>query len=200
MRGMIFFGAGGAGGAAFQIAGGILAAANLYAMMTDPDYLNLIMSAQGGNAFNLIAAQVQLIVSAGGAAKGILYAAMGKGPALAALAKGATIRSAAGLTIYRGVHGKHPRIADARAGRVVPWKTGTSAWDSARHTAGDSSTGFTAWTTDLGVAKRFAGKDGVVVQAIGPPGAIHAVSTTPGVEEFEVHVPGVVEGTVIWGH
>jgi len=78
----------------------------------------------------------------------------------------------------------------------------TSTWDSAFLTQGNSNPncGFTPWSTDLQVAKGCAGKDGVVIQAIAPPGSIHAVSRALGVpEEFEMHVPGIVQGTVIWG-
>lgn len=98
------------------------------------------------------------------------------------------------ITLHRGVHARHPDMANALKGMAVPWGTGLSA--EAQN--GGAPTGFTSWTLAIGVANYHANKTG-------PGGVVltktfFSSQTMPSPDnygELEVLVPGIVTGAKV---
>ncbi len=96
------------------------------------------------------------------------------------------------ITLYRGVHYKHPRLRDARQGMAIP-RGGSD--DPELHSGGNSFTNYTSWSLSRGVAQWHANKRG--------PGGIILVKKfklseiTPSIDHFdelEMKVKGIVFG------
>jgi hypothetical protein len=105
--------------------------------------------------------------------------------------------------LYRGVHGNHPEIEAARAGRAVPGNpNGTIT--AAEHNLGEvnlADSPFTSWTRNLDVAQQRAGDGGVILRVptgAPPPGASWRWEWSPDVwQEGEVLLRGVREGCTV---
>ncbi len=104
--------------------------------------------------------------------------------------------------LYRGVHAGHPAIEAARAGRVVPGNI-RGVVTAAEHNLGAVSahSPFTSWTTDLSVARLYAGENGVILRVptgAPPPGATWSWQWSPDIfHEGEVLLRGIREGCTI---
>ncbi|WP_449387128.1 hypothetical protein [Chryseobacterium lineare] len=61
------------------------------------------------------------------------------------------------ITLYRGVHGKHPDLANAYMGIVIPWGGSATAL---QHNRGDNNSMFTSWSTSIDVANFSASRRG----------------------------------------
>jgi RHS repeat-associated protein len=61
------------------------------------------------------------------------------------------------LTIYRGVHSKHPDFNNALEGKAVPWG---GHRDVIAHNEGNNRSDFTSWSTSFQQARVFATTDG----------------------------------------
>ena len=97
------------------------------------------------------------------------------------------------VDVYRGVGASHPGLPEARMGSAYP--IGGHS-DPLLHSAGDTASEFTSWTTDPRVAQWFAGKHG--------PGGVVLKDTVSRsqlisgwVEEAEVLRQGAVEGAQV---
>ena len=67
------------------------------------------------------------------------------------------------ITVYRGVHAKHPDYPNALKGSAVPWG---GHKDPLAHNLGDNKSQFTSWSTSQAQAKAFASSHpgGVILQ------------------------------------
>lgn len=61
------------------------------------------------------------------------------------------------MTLFRGVHGKHPDLANAYMGMAIPWGGPFSAKD---HNAGHNNSMYTSWTTSIDMANYSASRRG----------------------------------------
>lgn len=69
--------------------------------------------------------------------------------------------SAIGKHIYRGVHARHPAIAVAREGKVVPANpAGLVTPEEHNLEIGIENSPFTSWTHDYEIARRYAQRHG----------------------------------------
>jgi RHS repeat-associated protein len=101
------------------------------------------------------------------------------------------------VTVYRGVHSRHPDLPSALQGRANP--IGGHA-DAALHNAGNNQSVFTSWTTDRATAFDFAaGKysgfddaGGVILQQRVPSSSL--IKSPDAFGEFEVLRSGPVSG------
>lgn len=105
------------------------------------------------------------------------------------------------ITVYRGVHGKHPDLPNALLGKAVP-RGGHS--DPVLHNSGDNASVYTSWTTDIETAKRFA----TTVDGAHVPGGViigarirrAELIDSPDIhEEFEFLRQGPVDGARVLG-
>ena len=94
------------------------------------------------------------------------------------------------VTIYRGVHGAHPDLPNARLGKAVP-KGGHS--NPVLHNAWDNESVFTSWTTDEGIAREFASG---VNQGKSHPGGI-VLKDTVKVKDLQVSPDDFMEKEVL---
>ena len=106
--------------------------------------------------------------------------------------------SAGTIKIFRGVHGRHPRLAEARNGEAVP--LGGHA-DPAAHNFGDVESVYTSWSTDRSVAAYRArlyegeGQVGVVLELQVPRAKI--IDSPDVFEEAEILLRGRFTGATV---
>jgi RHS repeat-associated protein len=101
-----------------------------------------------------------------------------------------------GVAVYRGVHGKHPDLPNARRGKANPW--GGSSTPEEHSNDGFVDSEFTSWTTDPGVAEFFArqrGPGGVILHDIIEPSEGH-VTPLEKFQEYEILRRGPIRG--VW--
>jgi hypothetical protein len=104
--------------------------------------------------------------------------------------------------LYRGIHAGHPAMEAAMAGRAVPGNI-RGVVTAAEHNVGAVSahSPFTSWTTDLSVARRYAGDNGVILRVPAgapPPGATWSWEWSPDIfHESEVLLRGVRENCTV---
>lgn len=70
-------------------------------------------------------------------------------------------RAATGTFVYRGVPENHPGRTAALAGVATPRGGAATA---AQHNLGDTESEFTSWTTEIGIARRYARTNGIVLR------------------------------------
>lgn len=61
------------------------------------------------------------------------------------------------ITLFRGVHGKHPDLANAYMGMAIPWGGPFSAQE---HNFGQNNSMFTSWITSIDMANYSASRRG----------------------------------------
>jgi RHS repeat-associated protein len=95
--------------------------------------------------------------------------------------------------IYRGVSRNHFGYDDARSGVARP-RGGSST--PAQHNEGFTDSPYTSWTTDLDVARDFAGEDGVVLR-IRRTGQ-NLVQSPDAYNESEILIQGIFRGAEVF--
>lgn len=98
-------------------------------------------------------------------------------------------------TLYRGVKNTHPGFQEAVQGVARPRQPLTGHADPTRHNLGDTRSKFVSFTTDRNVARQFAGKEGVVLEARVPRS--RTVASPDFFNENEVLVLGDVSGAKV---
>ena len=91
--------------------------------------------------------------------------------------------------IYRGVGKNHEGYDDALNGVAKP-RGGTATME--QHTQGETRSPYTSWTSDISVAQRFAGPDGVVLRV--DARSVNIAGWSDEFDESEALVEGVVRG------
>ena len=98
--------------------------------------------------------------------------------------------------LYRGVAEDHPGFQNALKGIAEP-RGGTAS--AIEHNAYDTRSPFTSWTTDLKVAKDFAGKNGVILRIPNASTKAYRLVASPDTyNESEVLVEGTVRGAEVF--
>ncbi|QIY92400.1 DUF6443 domain-containing protein [Chryseobacterium gallinarum] len=95
------------------------------------------------------------------------------------------------ITLFRGVHGKHPDLINAYMGSAIPWGGPATAL---QHNRGDNYSMFTSWTTSIEMANYSAsrrGSGGIILKQTFP---ISRLSFFDRHNEGEVQVFGPVFG------
>jgi hypothetical protein len=134
-------------------------------------------------------------------------ATLAKGAKVATLARltkappkavGSAVKTTAGVademvTVYRGVHAKHPQLENALRGRADPRGGHSNPW---LHNQGDNHSIFTSWTTNRSKAvNEFAlseGPGGVLLEQMVPRSSL--IKSPDLLTEFEVLRKGPVSG------
>jgi RHS repeat-associated protein len=102
------------------------------------------------------------------------------------------------VTLYRGVHGKHPDLPNAVNGMAVPRGLDGGHDDANKHNEGNNSSIYTSWTTDKQVARLFAGRrgfGGVILTKKFKKS--ETVKSNDKFKQKEVLIPGVVTGAKV---
>lgn len=108
--------------------------------------------------------------------------------------KGDTPEKEPTITLFRGVHSKHPDLANAYLGNAIPWGGPYSAKE---HNNGHNNSMFTSWTTSIDMANYSAsrrGPGGVILKQTFP---IARLSFFDRHGENEVQVFGPVYGAQV---
>ena len=99
------------------------------------------------------------------------------------------------MTLFRGVHSKHPDLSNAYLGIANPWGGPFSA---EKHNMGFNNSMFTSWTTSIDVANYSAfrrGPGGVILKQTFPVSRLSFFNRHVG--EQEVQVFGPVSGAQV---
>ena len=121
--------------------------------------------------------------------------AIGKGAALGGVlgaGAGALSRGAARVKLFRGVPKDHPKFGEAQKGAATPFG---GHEDPKLHNTMDTHSEFTSWTTDIEVAKKFAGEGGVILEKNVP--VSRTVKSPDAYGEKEVLIRGPVRGAKV---
>lgn len=141
---------------AMAICGGVVAAANLYMMATDPEFLALAMSQPGG--YGLLQADLYALTRAGGAIKGLVK---GGGQALRWLAP------AAGFRLFTEAEEWLAQCFGGRSQQFFKTSRGLRVVDQlADRVAHEAKMGYVAWSSrileqirrDVAISKEFPDK------------------------------------------
>jgi len=95
------------------------------------------------------------------------------------------------MTLFRGVHGQHPDVANAYMGNVFPWGGLASA---KQHNLGNNNSMYTSWSTSIDVVNYSAfrrGSGGIILKQSFP---VSRLSFCDRHGEGEVQVFGPVFG------
>jgi RHS repeat-associated protein len=99
------------------------------------------------------------------------------------------------ITLYRGVHGLHPDLENAKKGMAVPRGLNNGHSNPNAHNAGNNNSIYTSWSKSKDVARSFAnrkGYGGIVLTK-----KFKVSQTVPSIDKHkqqEVLVPGIVIG------
>ncbi|MFP1843934.1 RHS repeat-associated core domain-containing protein, partial [Lonsdalea quercina] len=102
---------------------------------------------------------------------------------------------------YRGIHKGHPEWDNALRGKVVPGNVNSKISAEEHNLGGFSANSpYTSWTDDPNIARRFAGKDGVILRVkTGAPKSGDTWSWEISIDDYferEILLKGIRSGDV----
>lgn len=99
-----------------------------------------------------------------------------------------------GIQLYRGLSGDHPQLKTyLETGEVVPRGGSASVYE---HVMGNTQSNYTSWSTNIEVAKEFAGPNGTIltVNTADIPNTIIPTYEWSPFDEFEILIEGIIKG------
>ena len=174
------------------IAAGCLVGATIAGFVDDIKLANAERKGRQGPSFGQFVGDIVK-----GCVTGAVIAAVAVVAEVAGAWVGGEIADAAGDSafLYRGVAEDHPGFPNALNGTAEPLGGPASA---AEHNAGWTESPYTSWTTNIKVARGYAGPNGVVMQIPNAPGDGYSLVASPDkYDESEVLVQGVVKNAKV---